>query len=270
VTTPLIPPAIDATLVLVRHGESTWIAEDRFQGRRDPPLSPRGERQAALVAARLADPLASPSLPIPAGPPVAIWHSPLGRAQATATAIAAAAAVSAGRPPLVPEPGLSEIGQGEWEGLLSTDVVERYADDLGRWRRAPVGNEAPGGELLTEADGRVRTALAGMLPVLAGAAQASVEQASLAVDLWRSPVPGYGPPPPLRPWGVVVGHEGVFRLTLLALLDLPLERFWAFPFVLGGVTVVDLRQGRAVLRAHNLADHLAPLAVEEASEPRRA
>ena len=70
-TTPLIPPAIDATLVLVRHGESTWIAEDRFQGRRDPPLSPRGERQAALVAARLADPLAAPSLPIPAGPPVA-------------------------------------------------------------------------------------------------------------------------------------------------------------------------------------------------------
>lgn len=257
-TTQLIPPAIDATLVLVRHGESTWIAEQRFQGRRDPPLSPRGERQAALVAARLADPLAPPSLPIPAGPPVAIWHSPLGRARATAAAVAAAAAVPANRPPLVPEPGLSEIGQGEWEGLLLSQVVERHADALTRWRRAPLGNEAPGGEPLTEADGRIRTALAGILPVLAGAAQASV-----AFDLRRSPVPGYGPPPPPRPWGIVVGHEGVFRLTLLALLDLPLTRFWAFPFVLCGVTAVDLRDGRAVLRAHNLADHLAPLAVEE-------
>jgi probable phosphoglycerate mutase len=265
VTTPLIPPAIDATLVLVRHGESTWIAEDRFQGRRDPPLSPRGERGAALVAARLADPQAPPSLPIPAGSPVAIWHSPLGRAQATAAAIAAAAAVPADRPQLVPEPGLSEIGQGEWEGLLLSQVVERYADALTRWRRAPVGNEAPGGEPLTEADGRVRTALVGVLPVLTDTAQASA-----AVDLRRSPVPGYGPPPPLRPWGIVVGHEGVFRLTLLALLDLPLERFWAFPFVLCGVTVVDLRDGRAVLRAHNLADHLAPLATEEAPDPHRA
>jgi broad specificity phosphatase PhoE len=146
-----------------------------------------------------------------------------------------------------------------------SQVVERHADALTRWRRAPVGNEAPGGEPLTEADGRVRTALVGVLPVLTDTAQASA-----AVDLRRSPVPGYGPPPPLRPWGIVVGHEGVFRLTLLALLDLPLERFWAFPFVLCGVTVVDLRDGRAVLRAHNLADHLAPLAFEEAPDPPRA
>lgn len=264
-TTPLIHPAIDATLVLVRHGESTWIAEDRFQGRRDPPLSPRGERQAALVATRLADRLAPPSLPIPAGPPVAIWHSPLGRARATAAAIAGAMAVPTDRPPLVPEPELSEIGQGEWEGLLLSQVVERHADALARWRRAPVGNEAPGGEPLATADGRVRAALAGILPALAGAAPTSP-----AVDLRRSPVPGYGPPPPLRPWGIVVGHEGVFRLALLTLLDLPLERFWAFPFVLCGVTVVDLRDRRAVLRAHNLADHLAPLDAEEGSDPPRA
>ena len=167
-TTPLIPPVIDATLVLVRHGESTWIAEDRFQGRRDPPLSPRGEWQARLVATRLADPAAPPPLPIPTGPPLAIWHSPLRRAGATAAAITAAVRATTDLSPLVPEPGLSEIGQGEWEGLLSSHVVERYADDLARWRRAPVGNEAPGGERLIEADARVRVALAAILPALAG------------------------------------------------------------------------------------------------------
>ena len=37
------------TLALVRHGESSWIAEGRFQGRGDPPLSETGLRQATDV-----------------------------------------------------------------------------------------------------------------------------------------------------------------------------------------------------------------------------
>jgi len=43
----------DATLVLVRHGESTFIAEGRFQGQADSPLTTTGFRQADLVARRL-------------------------------------------------------------------------------------------------------------------------------------------------------------------------------------------------------------------------
>ena len=69
-----IPDALDATLVLVRHGESTFITEGRFQG------------QADLVAARLAARAGSPALPIPDGPPLEVAHSPLGRATETATA----------------------------------------------------------------------------------------------------------------------------------------------------------------------------------------
>ncbi|MEX1344028.1 MAG: histidine phosphatase family protein, partial [Candidatus Limnocylindrales bacterium] len=58
-------------LALIRHGESAWIAEGRFQGQGDPPLSAAGERQAAAVAARLAAPRAMPSLPVPDAPPLA-------------------------------------------------------------------------------------------------------------------------------------------------------------------------------------------------------
>src|SRR5919201_1245846 len=36
-------------LLLVRHGESTWNAQSRWQGQADPPLSPFGERQAEDV-----------------------------------------------------------------------------------------------------------------------------------------------------------------------------------------------------------------------------
>ena len=52
----LIPDLLDATLVLARHGESQYIVEGRFQGQADTPLTERGERQAALVAERLARP----------------------------------------------------------------------------------------------------------------------------------------------------------------------------------------------------------------------
>jgi len=40
----LVPPGLDATIVLLRHGESTWVAEGRFQGQGDPPLSAIGHR----------------------------------------------------------------------------------------------------------------------------------------------------------------------------------------------------------------------------------
>ncbi len=76
--------AVEGALALVRHGESTWVAEGRFQGQGDPPLSPLGERQAALAGGRLRDPSAFPALPLPAVVPIGIWHSPLRRAASTA------------------------------------------------------------------------------------------------------------------------------------------------------------------------------------------
>ena len=42
---PLIPELLDATLVLVRHGESEFIVQGRFQGHAETPLSPTGPSQ---------------------------------------------------------------------------------------------------------------------------------------------------------------------------------------------------------------------------------
>jgi broad specificity phosphatase PhoE len=85
----------------------------------------------------------------------------------------------------------------------------------------------------------------------------------------RSHVLGYADLPSNEPWSVVVGHDGVFKVTLLALLDLPLSRFWTFPFALCGITIVELRAGRPRLRLHNATDHLAPLESEAAAEAAR-
>ena len=43
-------PTVDRPLILVRHGESTWNAEERLQGQLDPPLSERGREQSRALA----------------------------------------------------------------------------------------------------------------------------------------------------------------------------------------------------------------------------
>jgi broad specificity phosphatase PhoE len=250
----------DATLVLVRHGRTTWVEEGRFQGSADPPLSAHGLAQAAAVAARLAHPAVAPPLPVPPGDPRRVRHSPLSRAAATAGAIAHARGASV---PLVPDPDLVEIGQGEWEGLRDADVTARWARELGAWRQDPVHHHAPGGESLPEAAERAARAMARMLTDVD-----TTLDAIRRPGVGGSPVLGYtdttvgGPGdapvrPEVEPWSITVAHDGILRLILLRLLDLPLERYWSFPFGLCCVTVVEIRSGRARLRAHNLEEHLA-------------
>jgi probable phosphoglycerate mutase len=248
---PPIPDGLDATVVLVRHGESTFIAEGRFQGQAETPLTAIGQRQAALVAARLAAPHDPPALPIPIGPLVEVVHSPLARTTETADAILGAM-VSAGRPTSSrPDPGFLEMHQGAWQGLHRSEIAERYGAELAAWRRAPLDAWAPGGESLQEVAARVRPALDRLLaPLAAGRTRGTHD---------RPQVAGYADPPSEHPWSIVVGHDGVFKVVLLTLFDLPLERFWMWSMDLCGITVVELRAGRPVLRAHDLTAHLIGL-----------
>ncbi len=254
----MIPPGLDATLVLLRHGETTAIVEGRFQGQSQVPLSPLGQRQADRAALRLGRPHASPALPIPSGPPREIVHSP--RARTTETAVRVGGAVGGpegfgAEVALVPEPGLREIGQGDWEGRLATEIEARWGDLLLEWRRRPAEAHAPGGERLSEVQARVRPAVTRFLERLADAPRgtAGAPQAVLGSGHASD-----------HPWSIVVGHDGVFKVALLTLFDLPLERFWLFPFALCGISIVEVTGGQPRLRAHNLTDHLAPLLEEEA------
>lgn len=248
----LIPDRLDATLVLVRHGESEYIVEGRFQGQAETPLSDVGLRQAALVAERLAHPHDPPALPLPLGPLREVVHSPLRRTTQTADAIIGALEAPPGARP---EPGFLEIGQGEWEGLHRDEIDARYADILAGWRRRPLETWAPGGESLDQVQARTRPALAGVLAALAAG--------GVPGTLDRSQVPGYGDEFATDPWSIIVGHDGVFKVALLTLFDLPLDRFWMWSMDLCAITVVELRAGRPVLRAHNLTAHLAALADAE-------
>ncbi len=252
-----VPAELAATLVLLRHGQSVWLAEGRFQGRADTPLSPLGLRQAALAGARLAGPDAPPRLPVPAGEPIEIVHSPLARTRETAEAVATAFGAAGRRvPPLRPEPGLAEIGQGAWEGLYQREVEERYPGEIAGWRRDPVGVHAPGGESLAGVDIRVRTALGRILGDLAAAGGPGPAGTPSYYD------------PHAGPWAILVGHDGAFKVALLALLGLPLDRFWTFTQTTTGIAVLDIRNGRTILRAWNRTEHLAPLEIESAEATR--
>ncbi len=156
---------------------------------------------------------------------------------------------------------LREIAQGDWEGLRHDEVMAGWARELALWRQDPLHNHAPGGESLLEASARATRAVGRMLADVGTSLRASADSGE-----GDSPVLGYTEPPgpgaaptvaEHDPWSVTVAHDGILRLVLLRLLDLPLDRYWSFPFALCGVSVVEIRAGRARLRAHNHDEHLA-------------
>lgn len=122
-------------ILLIRHGETAWNAVRRLQGHTDIPLSPTGERQAqALARALEKEPLD------------AIISSDLGRALQTARAVAALHPQVA----LHADPGLRERGYGAFEGLLYTEIAERYPIEFAEWQARDVDAVMPAGERVAE------------------------------------------------------------------------------------------------------------------------
>jgi len=118
---------VTTRLLLVRHGESTWNAVRRWQGRADPPLSRRGEQQAADAGRALAG-LAAID---------AVATSSLRRARRTGELIAGELGVGV----LGAEAGLDERSAGAWEGLTRAEIDHRYPGYLEEDRR-PEGYES--------------------------------------------------------------------------------------------------------------------------------
>ncbi|HEV2100747.1 MAG TPA: histidine phosphatase family protein [Stellaceae bacterium] len=102
------------TIFLLRHGETAWNLERRFQGRFDSPLTERGAAQARAIGRLLA------ALPDAASAPIVA--SPQGRARRTAEIILE----QRGDPgELRLDDRLRELSLGSWDGLTYGDVAER-------------------------------------------------------------------------------------------------------------------------------------------------
>jgi broad specificity phosphatase PhoE len=125
-------------LLLLRHGETVFNAQDRAQGFSDSELTELGRRQAQA----LANALAKETLD-------AVYASDLQRAMDTARIIAQPHGLS-----VQADPGLREIHQGIFEGLSVTEIRTQYSELVEKWRAAPDRFVMPGGESLAQVQER--------------------------------------------------------------------------------------------------------------------
>lgn len=125
-------------LFLIRHGETPWTKERRFQGSTNTHLTPRGKKQAAAVA-RLLKTYAIDHL----------YTSDLWRAQETAALISKATSKKA-----VPDKRIRELGFGRWEGRTVFELLKDKKSGYAHWCKGKRVTP-PGGETLNAFQKRV-------------------------------------------------------------------------------------------------------------------
>lgn len=119
-------------LYVIRHGQTEWNSQQRFQGVYDSPLTPRGEQQAIDMGQKLITARVSPSSHD-------FQTSPQGRSRETARlALNPIGAVAA------PNELLREISVGEWNGLSREEINARWPGPedehfIDMYARAPGG-----------------------------------------------------------------------------------------------------------------------------------
>jgi broad specificity phosphatase PhoE len=197
-------------LLLVRHGQSTWNSEHRIQGQLDPPLSLEGRRQAQRVGRRLARHHFA-----------GFYSSDLKRALETASAIGA---VTGGTPS--PTTGLREIFLGEWEGLNTQELAQRFPEAWARWTDEPSWDVVPGGEGATVFEKRVGAEIDSIL--------ARHEHGDV----------------------LVVTHGGVIQVALHRIVGRPNHGLFPFRIENASISVIEKRNGRLVVSGVNDTSHL--------------
>lgn len=204
-------------VILARHGETPWNAEGRYQGQEDIPLSEVGIAQASALGERLREVRINRAI-----------ASPLSRARHTAElALGDARAAN-----LMFDDGFKEIGHGEWEGLLASEIRERDGERLQAWRAAPDTVQMPGagGESLQQVLDRA-------WPAFARACAGLGEADTL----------------------LVVAHDAVNRVLLCRVLGIPLSNLWTFR---QAPTTLNLLEGGSVdalevVRLNDCSHHTA-------------
>jgi probable phosphoglycerate mutase len=122
------------TILLIRHGETAWNSVRRLQGHIDIPLNAEGERQALALGRILAN-----------EPVKAVISSDLQRAMQTAQAVAGHHELA-----VQTDPGLRERCYGAFEGMLYTEVMERYPVEYAQWQAREIDAVMPPGERVAE------------------------------------------------------------------------------------------------------------------------
>lgn len=130
-------------LYFMRHGETVWNTERRYQGMTDIELSDEGIRQAKCVAERFKN------IHIDK-----IYSSPLKRAIETARPIAENKGLE-----IISEDAFREIHFGEWEGMTVPDLTQKYGDRYINFIREPHNYGFPGEENIDNVIKRIKPSI---------------------------------------------------------------------------------------------------------------
>lgn len=144
-------------LLVLRHGQTDWNAQHRFQGQADVPLNQAGVRQAEAAREALADVELA-----------AVYSSPLSRAHDTATLVRPGAEIRT-------DPRLMEIDVGSWAGLTWDQVKAGMPDYEAKYANGVDFRRSPEGETLADVVARG-------LPALEEIAAAHVDSTVLVVS----------------------------------------------------------------------------------------
>ena len=218
-TLPKPRPSYNALrLILVRHGETDWNRQGRFQGQIDVPLNATGQQQGQQAADFLQ--------------PIALdfaVSSPMRRPLETAKLILK----QHPNVPLTLEEQFREISHGGWEGCLESEIEADYPGELERWHCTPAAVQMPEGENLHQVWER-------------------------AIAAWDQMVASALADPKDRPVGLVVAHDAINKVILCHVAGLRPEHIWNFKQGNGAVSVIDYSpEGTPILQAMNITTHLA-------------
>ena len=156
--------------LFIRHGETDWNRQQRFQGQIDVPLNEAGQRQARRLGERLAT-----------EPADHLISSDLQRAQQTAAPLAAA-----WQAPATLVPGLREQRFGVLEGLDVPTIQTRHPDLWAQWLEHRADFALPGGESLRQFHTRVIVAVKALAEAYPGRRLAVVTHGGVLDMLWRT------------------------------------------------------------------------------------
>lgn len=165
------------TLYLIRHGQTDWNRDARYQGQRDIPLNDTGRAQAR----RQGDVLKSR---LPGLAAADFVSSPLGRAIETMQLVRAALGLDIDG--YRTDPTIRELSYGHWEGQLASELSEKDPDGLAGKSSDPFGWQPIGGESYADLQRRIAVWLEGLerdtVAVTHGGVSRVARGAALGID----------------------------------------------------------------------------------------
>ena len=211
-------------ILLVRHGETDWNRDKKFQGQMDVPLNDNGRQQAEQCAEFLKGIHIDRAI-----------SSPMLRPKETAEVILK----NHLGVELELDENLVEIGHGLWEGKFESEIEAGFPGELQRWKDSPETVQMPEGENLKQVWERSRLAWKAMLD----SAIAPLDGEDIAHTQTI----------------LVVAHDAVNKALLCQLLGLGPEYFWTFKQGNGAVSVIDYPKGpesRPMIQSLNITSFI--------------